>query len=42
MKKDEKKNVSQGTQSVKIEEKTEVVKKLIDKNIDVFKRLAKK
>ena len=27
---------------INIEEKTKVIKRLIDKNIDVFKRLAKK
>ena len=29
-------------EKINIEEKTKVIKRLIDKNIDVFKRLAKK
>ena len=42
MKKDEVKNASQKQEKINIEEKTKVIKRLIDKNIDVFKRLAKK
>ena len=42
MKKDEVKNASQKQEKLSIEEKTKVIKRLIDKNIDVFKRLAKK
>lgn len=42
MKKDEVKNASQKQEKISIEEKTKVIKQLIDKNIDVFKRLAKK
>lgn len=42
MKKDELKNTSQDAKRVIMEKKTEIVKRLIDKNIDVFKRLAKK
>lgn len=42
MKKDELENASQDQQKISIEEKTKVIKRLIDKNIDVFKRLAKK
>mgnify|MGYP001525026226 CR=1 FL=1 len=42
MKKDELENASQEQQKISIEEKTKVIKRLIDKNIDVFKRLAKK
>lgn len=42
MEKDELKNTSQDSKKINIEEKTEVIKRLIDKNIDVFKRLAKK
>ena len=42
MKKDEVKNASQKQEKISIEEKTKIIKRLIDKNIDVFKRLAKK
>ena len=42
MKKDEVKNAAQKQDRISIEEKTKVIKRLIDKNIDVFKRLAKK
>lgn len=42
MKKDKVKNASQKQEKISIEEKTKVIKRLIDKNIDVFKRLAKK
>ena len=42
MKKDEVKNASQKQEKISIEEKTKVIKRLIDKNIEVFKRLAKK
>lgn len=42
MKKDEVKNASQKQEKISIEKKTKVIKRLIDKNIDVFKRLAKK
>ena len=42
MRKNEFENASQEQQKINIEEKTKVIKRLIDKNIDVFKRLAKK
>ena len=42
MRKDELENASQEQQKMNIEEKTKIIKRLIDKNIDVFKRLAKK
>lgn len=42
MRKNELENASQEQQKINIEEKTKVIKRLIDKNIDVFKRLAKK
>ena len=41
MRKNELEN-AQEQQKINIEEKTKVIKRLIDKNIDVFKRLAKK
>ena len=42
MRKNELENASQEQQTKNREEKTKVIKRLIDKNIDVFKRLAKK
>ena len=42
MRKDELENASKKKQKMNIEEKTKIIKRLIDKNIDVFKRLAKK
>ncbi len=41
MRKNELENASQEQQKINKEEKTSVSKRLIDKNIDVFKRLAK-
>ena len=42
MRKNELENATQEQQKINIEQKTKVIKRLIDKNIDVFKRLAKK
>ena len=42
MRKNELENASQEQQKINREEKTKVINRLIDKNIDVFKRLAKK
>ena len=42
MRKDELENASQEQQKINIEDKPKIIKRLIDKNIDVFKRLAKK